>query len=167
MHALSSPASAVQAGARPGTRDREDRSALEYAEAARCASAVSALARAEDEANGVARGTAPIWQDTPRAGPLGVAGGFEILGPARRPPDLSVLGADEESLDGGYDAQPDANPNPNPIPHPNPNPNPNPNPHPNPTPHPNQVRLTLGVFDMDLGTDENGVEAKEVGPCLC
>ena len=75
MHALSSAASAVQAGARPGTRDREDRNALEYAEAARCASAVSALARAEDEANGVARATAPIWQDTPRAGPLGVAGG--------------------------------------------------------------------------------------------
>ena len=96
----------LQAGARPGTRDSEDRTALEYAEAARCATAVTALARAEDDANGFSRGMLP-GQDTPRAGPLGVAGGFEILGPARRPLDLSLLGTEEEALDGGYDGDRD------------------------------------------------------------
>jgi hypothetical protein len=96
----------LQAGARPGTRDSEDRTALEYAEAARYATAVTALARAEDAANGGSRGMLP-GQDTPRAGPLGVAGGFEILGPARRPLDLSLLGAEEEALDGGYDGDRD------------------------------------------------------------
>ena len=92
----------LQAGARPGTRDSEDRTALEYAEAARCATAVTALARAEEDANGYS-----VQQDTPRAGPLGVAGGFEILGPARRPLDLSLLGAEEDALDGGYDGDRD------------------------------------------------------------
>ena len=56
---------------------------------------------------------------------------------------------------------------------PNPNPNPNPDPNPNQTHYdcaamgetllsPDGVRLTLGVFDMDLGISPAGVQAKEV-----